>query len=137
MVVAELMTPKPFVVSVTDSVRSVTAKLMEADVRHLPVVSGKQLVGIVSDRDLRRLLEPMLEWTEGAQAGRELMAQPISVLMSSDVIALYPESSIEEAIDLMLEHKIGAIPVIEPDSSRVVGILSYVDVLRAARPALS
>lgn len=137
MVVEELMSAKPVVVSVTDSIRSVMRRLMEADVRHLPVVDEKVLVGIVSDRDLRSLLEPALDTPAGAKPPGDPLDQPISALMSSDVISLNPESDVDEAIDLMLEHRIGAIPVVEPDGARVVGIISYVDILRAARSALS
>jgi acetoin utilization protein AcuB len=57
--------------------------------------------------------------------------------LSSDVITVYPESTLEEVIDLMIEYRIGAVPVVEVDSSRVIGIVSYIDVLRAARSALS
>jgi acetoin utilization protein AcuB len=47
-----------------------------------------------------------------------------------------PETEVSEAIDLMIEHRIGALPVVEPDSTKLVGIVSYVDVLRAARDLL-
>jgi acetoin utilization protein AcuB len=53
--------------------------------------------------------------------------------MTSDVITVHPESDASEAIDLMIEHRVGALPVVEPDSTKLVGIVSYVDALRAAR----
>jgi acetoin utilization protein AcuB len=49
------------------------------------------------------------------------------------VVTVNPESDVAEVIDLMIEHKIGAVPVVEADSTRLVGIVSYVDALRAAR----
>jgi CBS domain-containing protein len=133
MVVDEVMSSDPFVVSVTDSVGSVIKKLIESDVRHLPVVSEGELVGMVSDRDLRSFTPvAMLELTQPRELQARL-AQPISKVMTTDVISVNPETEIEEVIDLMIEHKIGAVPVVEADSSKLLGIVSYIDALRAAR----
>jgi CBS domain-containing protein len=136
MVAEELMSTRPFVVSVTESIRRVMNKLMECDVRHLPVVDGGRLVGMVSDRDVRRLVDPIFELAPASAARSDDLEQRISTLMSSDVISVHPESEVDEVIDLMLEHRIGAIPVADPDSSQLLGIISYVDVLRAARGRL-
>jgi acetoin utilization protein AcuB len=136
MVAEELMSESPIVVQVTDSIRSVMAKLMESDVRHLPVVEEGRLVGMVSDRDLRRLLDPIFELAPARGARSGDLERPISLLMSSDVISVQPESEVDEVIDLLIEHKIGALPVTEADSSKLLGIISYVDVLRAARDVL-
>jgi CBS-domain-containing membrane protein len=136
MVAEELMSESPFVVQVTDSIRSVMAKLTESDVRHLPVVEEGRLVGMVSDRDLRRLLDPMFELAAARGARSGDLERPISLLMSSDVISVQPEAEVDEVIDLLIEHKIGAVAVTEADSSKLLGIISYVDVLRAARDVL-
>jgi CBS domain-containing protein len=50
--------------------------------------------------------------------------------MSSDVIFVEIEDDLEDVIELMLEHKVGVIPVIHPDTREVMGIVSYIDVLR-------
>lgn len=134
MVVAQIMSPNPVVVSVTDSIARAATRLMETDVRHLPVVDRGALVGILSDRDLRGLVDTALLAPVGESS---TLSRPVSTLMSSDVITVYPESTLEEVIDLMIEYRIGAVPVVEVDSSRVIGIVSYIDVLRAARSALS
>lgn len=136
MVAEELMSTRLIVVQVTQSIRRVMTMLSESDVRHLPVVDEGRLVGMVSDRDLRVLVDPVFEASSSHTTHGAVLDQPISVLMSSDVISVEPESEVEEVIDLMIEHKIGALPVIEPGSAKLVGIISYVDVLRAARDVL-
>jgi acetoin utilization protein AcuB len=133
MVVDEVMSSDPFVVSVTDTVGSAIKKLIEADVRHLPVVSEGELVGMVSDRDLRSFTPvAMLELTQPRELQARL-AQPVSKVMTTDVISVNPETELAEVVDLMIEHKIGAVPVVEADSAKLVGIVSYIDALRAAR----
>ena len=127
MVVDEIMSSDPFVVHVTETVGSAIKKLIEADVRHLPVVSEGELVGMVSDRDLRSFTPvAILELTQSRELQARL-AQPVSQVMTTDVISVNPETELPEVIDLMIEHKIGAVPVVEADSSKLVGIVSYID----------
>jgi len=136
MIVDEVMTRNPYRASATASIRQVMRMLVEADVRHIPIVDGDELVGIVSDRDFRSVAPILLEDGDIAPGARKALSLPISSLMSSDVLSVYPESNLVEVIDLMIEQKIGAVPVVDPDSSRLVGIVSYVDALRAARDVL-
>jgi CBS domain-containing protein len=56
--------------------------------------------------------------------------------MSADVVAAEPETDVSELVTLFIEHKVGAIPVVVPDTRRVVGIVSYIDILRALREEL-
>lgn len=135
MLTREYMTADPFVVHASDSIGSVLAMMMEADVRHFPVVENGMLLGIVSDRDLRRSLDVIPGPGRGGLPNA--LERPISELMSSDVISVNPETEMVEVVDLMLDHRIGALPVVEADSLKVVGIISYIDVLRAARRQLS
>ena len=136
MLVQEVMTREPCVVSVRDSIGKVLSRLAEADVRHLPVMDGGELVGIVSDRDLRVVALSADGATEGSGESARSLARPISGLMSSDVVSVGPTDDLVEAIDLMLEHRIGAVPVVDEHDARLVGIVSYVDALRVAREVL-
>lgn len=137
MLVQEVMTREPYVAYARDSIRSVLSKLAEADVRHLPVTEDGALVGIVSDRDLRGVLPSALDAIERPQESALILTRPVSEIMSSDVISVSPSDDLVDAIDLMIEHKIGAIPVVDDRSDDLVGIVSYVDALRAAREALT
>jgi acetoin utilization protein AcuB len=136
MRIREVMTREPYVAQVRDSIRTVVSELAEADVRHLPVVENGALVGIVSDRDLREVVPSALDATERPRESEKILARPISDVMSSDVVSVGPEDDLVEAIDLMIEHRIGAIPVVDDGSAELIGIVSYVDALRAAREAL-
>jgi acetoin utilization protein AcuB len=136
MVVSEIMSRDPFSVKANEPIGRVMKKLAEADVRHLPVVDGGALVGIVSDRDLRSFTAGALIELEHSQEIARMLAQPISSVMSSDVVSVDPETEVADVIDVMLEHKVGAVPVVDIDSDELVGIVSYMDVLRAARDSL-
>ena len=137
MIVQDVMTRDPYVAFSRDSLRTVMNKLADADVRHLPVVDGGTLVGIVSDRDLREALPSALDAVDRPRETARILAQPVSDLMSSDVVSVGPGDDLVEAIDLMLEHRIGAVPVVDVSGEKLLGIISYVDALRAAREALA
>jgi acetoin utilization protein AcuB len=137
MIARELMTPDPLTVTPQASIAEVWDLMREADVRHVPVVQADALVGMVSERDLARVDIARLLNMEGAGAVRDELATPIIRLMSSEVITVGPEADIGEVIELLIEHKIGAVPVVREETREVLGIISYVDVLRALQGALN
>ncbi|HET9491097.1 MAG TPA: CBS domain-containing protein [Methylomirabilota bacterium] len=126
----DLMTPDPVTVSPDASIAEVWDLMRERDIRHVPVVEGSALVGMLSDRDLGRLDLARALTGEGAEALRRELATPVVNVMTSDVIAVEPDTDLDEVVELLLEHRVGAMPVVEPDTREVVGILSYIDVLR-------
>lgn len=136
MLVQEVMSSEPYAADVTSTIGQVMRMLTEADIRHLPIVEDGALVGIISDRDLREIIPSVLDRFERPDEAKRALSRPVDDVMSSDVLSVYPESDLTEAIDLMIEWKIGAVPVVEPDSLKLVGIISYVDALRAARDLL-
>jgi acetoin utilization protein AcuB len=136
MVVNDVMTANPATADATEPVRQIINKLMELDVRHLPIVDDGQLAGIISDRDLRDVLAKAVDENTDLDAREARLDEPVSKLMSSDVVSVDPETSLGDVIDLMVEHRIGAVPVVDPDTSELVGIVSYIDVLKVARNEL-
>jgi acetoin utilization protein AcuB len=129
----DIMTPNPVTVSVQATVAQAAETLRDLAIRHLPVVRGGALVGILSDRDLAALEN----WTPGdledVEALRARGATPVSRVMSTDVSAVDPETPVGEIISTMIEGRIGAVPVVDPGTGQVVGIVSYVDILRAVQ----
>jgi acetoin utilization protein AcuB len=100
-----------------DSTVAKAKMLMEAGrFRRLPVVDNDQLIGIISERDLREHLG-RLELTYA----RAIMKNP--------VITVGPDDSVEEAARIMLKRKIGGLPVLQ--QGRLVGIVTYSDLLSA------
>lgn len=100
-------------------------------IRHVPVVDGDKLVGIVSDRDIRSALPSRTALQRGsASLGESLLAAPISQAMSVMPITISPAASIREAAQIMCREKVGALPVVDRNH-RLVGILSAEDILWA------
>src|SRR5574341_2335514 len=131
MIARDLMTPDPLTVTPQASIAEAWDLMRELAVRHVPVVEDGVLVGMLSDRDLARVSIAQVLRDEGADALREELKTPIVEVMSTDVISVEPETEVGDVIGLLLEHKVGALPVIDVGTREVLGIISYVDVLRA------
>ena len=137
MTAHDVMTPNPVTVTPQASVAEVWDLMRELEIRHVPVVDHGGLVGMVSDRDLAQFDIARTLTVEGAGALRDQLATPVVKLMSSDVIVVNPETELDEIVELLVEHRIGAVPVVRSDSREVVGIVSYIDVLQALQDLLA
>ncbi len=97
-------------------------------IRHLPVVSGKHVVGIVSQRDLFRAAVSSLLQLQ-YEAEREWLAGiPVRAVMRTPVFTVAPSISLRAAVDIMIDKRIGCLPVVE--DGKLVGLLSESDCLR-------
>lgn len=126
-----LVTIKP-----VDTVRSALLRMEDQEIRHLPVVEGKQLIGVISDRDLREYRLPVMEEIDNPEYADDLLETPVSEVMNANLVTLDPGESLKAAIDLILEYGVGALPVVDRHSDELVGIVSYVDVLKHLRTVL-
>lgn len=96
-------------------------------IRHLPVVEGDRLLGILTDRDIRQASPSSAAGISPDRTAAFLAQIPVSEAMVKDVRTVSPYTTIEEAARLMIEHKIGCLPVTESD--RLVGIITETDIL--------
>lgn len=96
---------------------SVREKMQRKGFRHLPVVSKEsKLIGIISDRDVLRAPTPQDE--------------SVLLHMTSKVLTATPETPIRQIAEAMLQHRIGALPVVDGDH-QVIGIITTTDILKA------
>lgn len=107
------------------------AVLSEHGVRHLPIVRGDKPIGVVSDRDLRRL-EGAMAGSVGSPTGPDPFDAPITSILEGEPITVLEQASVREVIDAMLYGHVGAVLVVDTNGA-LVGIVSSVDVLHAAR----
>src|SRR5690606_7847091 len=105
VIVQEVMSENPQSIREDASVAEAIEVLAMADFRHLPVVRGRELVGMLSDRDVRSLMAPRLIDLDGLEALRARYDEDVSELMSADVVRVYPDTDLGEVIDKMLDEK--------------------------------
>lgn len=132
MKIADLMTTKLLTVGPDDSVEGAVRLLQQRGVRHLLVLDGSELVGILSDRDIKRALDPQKRKRTKMLnlGGLFFLLEPILVreIMTKDPTAIAPDATAQEAAQLMVSKRFGALPVVK--GSKLVGIVTETDLLR-------
>ena len=127
MKVVDVMTKNPLVMTPAETIGQADELMVENKIRQLPVVAGGALLGIITDRDVRSFLaqSSLVEPEERANA----LKTKVREIMTAEPITLSPEDDLRDAVELLVEEKIGGIPVVD-EAEGLVGIVTYVDVLR-------
>ncbi len=100
--------------------------MKEWDIRHLPVVRDRVLVGILSDRDL-------LVHAEGSISNSKLSERSVRETMTKKPIVSCAGDSISHIAGLMVENKIDCVPIVEDDSHELIGLVTSTDLLNLLR----
>jgi len=129
MRVRELMTAEPITVAPETSVVDARHLMATRRIRHLLVMDGARLVGIVTDRDIRLNLPSPATSLSVWELNYLLARLAVKEVMSRTVVTIGPDREAAAAARIMVEHKIGALPVL--DGERLVGIVTETDFLRA------
>lgn len=130
MKVKELMSTKLTTVNPNDKLDRVFFLYNFENIRHLPVVEKNKLVGILSDRDLKKILGPkrtIVENPDGTTV--QLSTRLVKNIMRRGVITIEPEQRAADAAAIMAKRKIGALPVVHKE--KLVGIITATDILKA------
>jgi acetoin utilization protein AcuB len=117
MLVRDAMTPHPVAVAPEDSIETALIQMRRGRFRHLPVVAGGALAGVLTERDLH-----------GSETPRQ-PDRPVRSVMTVSVITIGPDDPVEQAARLMLENKVGCLPVVE--NGTLTGIITESDIFRA------
>jgi len=149
MKIKDVMNPNVVFCKPDDTVREIAKILKENDISGVPVIEGEELVGIVSEGDLLKLLiipekgelwlpspfevievpiREYLGWEDTKKILSDVGSTKIEEIMTRDVHTISSEASVEEASEHMVRHRINRLPVIEDD--RVVGIVTRGDIIQ-------
>jgi CBS domain-containing protein len=132
MKVSDLMSRKLIVVAPDDPVERAVKLLRYRGIRHLLVLQAGDLVGIISDRDVKRALDPGRGRKKKVMniGGLFFLLEPVYVheIMSRNVLSIGPGATARQAAEMMVAERLGALPVV--DKGKLVGILTETDLLR-------
>jgi acetoin utilization protein AcuB len=135
MLIREYMTPRPITVTEDISIIDAAALMKEKKVRRFPVLKGGELVGIVTDRDLRSAAPSQVISFDSEERAlmpelHALLAQiKVGGIMSTDVITVDPEQTIVKAALLMLRDRVSGLPVVD-SKGELVGIITEKDIFK-------
>ncbi|MFD1428415.1 acetoin utilization protein AcuB [Kroppenstedtia sanguinis] len=125
MLVEEIMHRQIHSITPATSIGDAIHLLKKHRIRHLPVLDGEDLVGLVTDRDLRGASPSSLD-PEGVR-WQDLLHRPVSKVMIRQLITAHPLDFVEDAARLLYEHRVGCLPILQGE--KLVGILTATDIL--------
>jgi len=129
ILVSEIMIPKPVTITPDQTVGRAMELMARYDIRRLPIIKDGKLTGILTDRDVRQLGgRPSLKLPKTAQDDAYLTL-PVEEAMTLNVITIRDNQPVQEAIRIMLKHKISGLPAVDRQG-QLVGMLSVQDVLK-------
>ncbi len=127
-----VMWPSPLTASSGDLFLDAVARMDDRGVRHLAVVDGdRHVLGMLSDRDVRLAVGNARWAAPSAAPPRGLQSLRVSDVMTRDPFVLREDAPFLQLVSVFTDERIGAVPVVDAND-RLVGIVSYVDVLRNA-----
>ena len=128
MLVRDCMTTEMVTVQETDTLLDATMFFVRSTFRHLPVVRGRQLVGVITERDVKQFAPSVLSGISAENYNSIMESTPISRVMARSPITVRPEQSVLEAAKLLYAKRLGCLPVVL--DSELVGIITTTDMLK-------
>jgi acetoin utilization protein AcuB len=132
MFVSQSMTRSVITVEKEAGIIEAQEKLIEHRIRHLPVVdTDNRVIGIVTDRDIRSALPfKLYKDSTGDKTKENLEDLTIGDIMTADPRTISPEDTIQDALLLLQELRVGALPVVDREH-HIIGVISVRDLMRA------
>ena len=132
--VKDYMSPTPETLTPEDHLLDADLLIRRGGFRHLPVVNEGRLVGVLSERDVRRHGASILHSTP-EEYNRTFEQTLVGTVMTKEVVTIGPDAALGEATSLLHSQRLGCLPVM--DGEQLVGIITRADLLRFANDVLS
>lgn len=149
MKVKDMMSKKVITCAPSDVISDVTKKLKKHNISGMPVVERKKVIGVITESNILGLLRTpeyskdlwlpsplelievpireLVEWVKTKKALEKIGNKPVAKVMTQHVHTISPEESIEKAAEVMTEHHVNRLPVVEDD--KLVGIITRGDII--------
>jgi acetoin utilization protein AcuB len=128
MTVRDIMTSTPITIEPKAPILDARQRMAEARIRHLVVTEGASVVGIITDRDIRLNLPSPATSLSVWEVNYLLARLTVGEVMTRAVLVVDSARPAAEAAQIMVEHKIGALPVV--DAGALIGIVTESDFVR-------
>lgn len=135
MLVQDHMTRKPITAAEDMSIKDAQILMNTHRVRHLPVVVDGKLVGVVSDRDMKRAAPSLLSGIDQDDYERVMEETPLARIMTRDPLTIEGTTPLVDGLRLLIEKRFGSLLVVEGEA--LVGIFTEVDALELLLEKLS
>ncbi len=129
MTVDQVMTRTLITLGPDQTLREAVALQQRHHIRHIPIVDGDSLIGIVTDRDVKRASPSLLSGIDQQAYDRVLAETHLAQVMTRNPFTVTPQTDLRDAVKVLIDRRFSALPVVE--RNKLVGILTVTDMLRA------
>lgn len=126
--VRDFMTSPAASIEVDSRLLDAALAMRRSGFRHLPIVRGQKLVGIITDRDINRYAPSLLGNISQEEYNAIFENTPLERVMTKDPLSTTPDTPIGKVVAQLHNRKLGCLPVVEDD--KLVGIITVTDLLR-------
>ena len=127
-----LMTRAPTTAAADDNLIDAAARMVDRNVRHLPVVDGEHhVIGMLSDRDVRTQVGDSSRTLRPDEALVRMRSLRVADAMTREAFVVRQDAPFADVVRVFTEQRVGAVPVVD-EADRLVGIISYIDVFKNA-----
>lgn len=127
IVVSDWMTEEVLAVEIFDSLNTARQLMSKHRINQLPVLDNENLVGIVTDRDIRDVYPTSMLINRAKEIDRFASSYTVEEAMTHNVFTVHPDTPLATAVNLLRRHRIGSLPVLE--GKKLVGIITRSDIL--------
>ena len=129
MIVSNWMSKNVITVGVDDSMHDAMKRMKEKDIRMLPVLKKGKLVGVVTDRDIKRASASDATTLDVHELLYLVSKIKVGNIMTKDPVTVPQNFTVEETAEVLLKHKISGVPVVD-QNGQLVGIITQTDLFR-------
>ncbi len=129
MLVRNWMSKKVVTIEAKDSMQRAISLMKEHNIRMLPVLKRGKLVGVVSDGDLKKASASDATMLDVHEMLYLISKIKVRDIMTKDPLTVAPDCTVEETAELLMEHKVSGVPVVE-EGGRVVGVITRDDLFQ-------
>ncbi|MFA6570908.1 MAG: CBS domain-containing protein [Bacteroidota bacterium] len=127
--IGEIMTKDVFTVELEDLVRKADEIMRIQKIRHVPVVDNKKIIGLITDRGLiEYTLRRIYDYEDNVEDSGKNKIMDFESIMNKEVQLIYPEDTVQKAVQLMVKKKIDCLLVVDWDKN-LIGIITTYDIL--------
>jgi CBS domain-containing protein len=126
--VKDIMTTELFVLTPDHNLKDLDTIMNWKSVRHIPIVENNKMVGLITHRDLLKVLVEMYSSLSTNNDLRESIL--VGEVMNKEIFVVYPQTPLKEAASIIKNKKLGCLPVVDEESKALIGIVTEADFVK-------
>ena len=128
MLVRDIMTTDLTTLREDETMLDATLIFARAGIHHIPIMNGRRLVGLVTDKDLKHYSPSILSGLPIEEYNRLMESTPLSKIMTRTLLTIEPEQTVRETAQILHDRRIGCLPVVEGSERK--GIVTTTDLVK-------